>query len=245
MKSALLDQILADRRVKRAVVLVTTLPSGEQQLLYPHEAPPEGASPALVEAARAAAARDQSVTVEIDGASVFLSPFNPPLRLVVVGAVHVAQPLAQMAALTGFEVVVVDPRAAFSTEARFPGVTRITTWPDKALAALGLDRRTAVVTLTHDPKLDDPALETALRSDAFYVGCLGSGKTHASRLARLEKRGFSAAELARLHGPVGLRIGARTPAEIAVSILGQVVEQLRAIPGERPRSDDRPSPARG
>jgi xanthine dehydrogenase accessory factor len=227
MKAELLEQILQDRRDKRAVVLATTLPTGEQDLLYPQEPAPEGIAPELFDAARSAAARDQSITVELGGASIFLSPFNPPLRLVVVGAVHVAQPLSQMAALAGFEVVVVDPRAAFSTEARFPGVTRVTTWPDKALAELRLDRRTAVVTLTHDPKLDDPALETALRSDAFYVGCLGSGKTHASRLERLKKRGFTEAELARLFGPVGLRIGARTPAEIAVSILAQVVVELR------------------
>jgi xanthine dehydrogenase accessory factor len=227
MKAELLEQILQDRRDKRPVVLATTLPTGEQDLLYPQEPAPEGVAPELFDAARSAAARDQSITIDLGGASIFLSPFNPPLRLVVVGAVHVAQPLSQMAALAGFEVVVVDPRAAFSTEARFPGVTRVTTWPDKALAELRLDRRTAVVTLTHDPKLDDPALETALRSDAFYVGCLGSGKTHASRLERLKKRGFTEAELARLFGPVGLRIGARTPAEIAVSILAQVVVELR------------------
>ncbi len=227
MKAALLDELLRDRRDKRTVVLCTALPTGEAQLLYPHEPAPDGVAPELFDAARSAAARDQSVTLELGGASLFLSPFNPPLRLVVVGAVHVAQPLSQMAAVAGFEVIVVDPRAAFSTEARFPGVARVTAWPDKALAELRVDRRTAVVTLTHDPKLDDPALETALRSDAFYVGCLGSGKTHASRVERLKKRGFTEAELARLFGPVGLRIGARTPAEIAVSILAQVVEQLR------------------
>jgi xanthine dehydrogenase accessory factor len=227
MKAETLYQVVQDRRRKRAVVLCTALPTGETTLCHPDEPRPESVSPALFDAAKGAAARDQSSTVEIDGASFFLSPVNPPLRLVVVGAVHVAQPLSQMAALAGFAVTIVDPRAAFSTEARFPGVTRVGTWPDKALADLRLDRRTAVVTLTHDPKLDDPALETALRSDAFYVGCLGSGKTHASRVERLRKRGFTDAEIGRLFGPVGLRIGARTPAEIAVSILAQVVEQLR------------------
>jgi xanthine dehydrogenase accessory factor len=233
VKTEILEQILGDRRDKRAVVLATTLPGGEQRLLYPEEPAPEGVAPELFEAARTAAARDACSSLEQEGgASVFLQPFNPALRLVVVGAVHVAQPLAQMAALTGFEVIIVDPRTAFSTEARFPGVTRVTTWPDRALAELGLDRRTAVVTLTHDPTLDDPALETALRSEAFYVGCLGSGKTHAARLERLRGRGFGEAEIGRLFGPVGLRLGARSPAEIAVSILAQIIERMRrASPG--------------
>lgn len=227
MTGALLSQLIADRARKRPVVLATTLPGGAEQLLYPREPPPPGVPPALFEAARAAARRDQATTVELDGQSVFLAPHNPPLRLLLVGAVHIAQPLSKMAALAGFHVVVVDPRTAFSTAERFPGVERSTEWPDRALFALGPDSRTAVVTLTHDPKLDDPALDAALRSEAFYVGCLGSGKTHAARLGRLSRRGFSEAELARLHGPVGLRLGARSPAEIAVSILAQVVQRLR------------------
>ena len=223
MKADLLQRILGARREKRAVVLATTLPTGEQRLIDPL-AP--GDDP-LADEARKAAARDTCASVEHDGTTVFLQPFNPPLRLVLVGAVHIAQPLSQMAVLAGFEVIVVDPRTAFSTEARFPGVTRVTSWPDQALASQRLDRRTAVVTLTHDPKLDDPALEVALRSEAFYVGCLGSGKTHASRVARLRERGFGEAEIGRIFGPVGLEIGARSPAEIAVSILAQVVETLR------------------
>jgi xanthine dehydrogenase accessory factor len=225
VKAAILDQILQDRRAKRTVVLATTLPTGEGRLVYPRE--PEDAPPAILEAARSAADRDQPVTIEHEGATVFLQPFNPPLRLVVVGAVHIAQPLVQMAALAGFEVIVVDPRTAFATEERFPGVHLRTLWPDKALREIVPDRRTAVVTLTHDPKIDDPALEVALRSPAFYVGSLGSGKTHAGRLDRLRERGFTEADLARIFGPVGLRIGARSPAEIAVSILAQIVEQLR------------------
>ena len=228
MKAEILDRLVRDRREKRAVVLATTLPTGEEQLIYPHQPPAEGEPPNLHEAAAGAADRDQCLTLDAGGgASVFLQPFNPPLRLVLVGAVHIAQPLSRMAALADFEVVVVDPRSAFSTEARFPGVTRVIAWPDRALLELGLDHRTAVVTLTHDPKLDDPALVVALRSPAFYVGCLGSGKTHASRVARLRELGFAEAELSRLLGPVGLRIGARSPAEIAVSILAQVVEHLR------------------
>ena len=241
MKAAILDQLLRDRRHKRAVVLATTLPTGEGRLLYPRELPsPIGPSDApkpapadapldeLLEPARIAADRDQCITIpQGDGSSIFLQPFNPPLRLILVGAVHIAQPLAQMAALADFEVIVVDPRGAFATEARFPGVQRLTAWPDRALEELHLDRRSAVVTLTHDPKLDDPALGVALRSDVFYVGCLGSGKTHAARLERMRQRGFGDADLVRIFGPVGLRIGARSPSEIAASILAQVIEQLR------------------
>jgi xanthine dehydrogenase accessory factor len=228
LDAPLVEQLLADRRDKRAAVLCTRLPTGEKRLIHPRSARPEGEAEAVFEAAVRAADQDQCVSLEQgEGASLFLQPHNPPLRLVLVGAVHIAQPLSQMAALAGFEVIVVDPRSAFSTEARFPGVQRSTAWPDRALEALGLDRRTAVVTLTHDPKLDDPALQVALRSPAFYVGCLGSGKTHASRLERLRASGLDEAAIARIFGPVGLKIRARSPAEIAVSILGQIIEQLR------------------
>jgi len=227
VKAALFEQLRADRLAKRPVVLMTRLPEGEQRLLDPHGAVPEGVSPTLFDAARLAAARDEASTVEEDGGTIFLQPFNPPLRLIIVGAVHIAQALARMSALAGFAAVVVDPRSAFATDERFPGVERSAEWPDKALAALAPDARTAVVTLTHDPKLDDPALESALRSSAFYIGCLGSRKTHASRLERLRRRGFTEADLDRLHGPVGLSINARSPGEIAVSILAEVIQQLR------------------
>ena len=158
---------------------------------------------------------------------VLVEPHNPPARLVVIGAVHVAQPLAEMARLAGLMVTIVDPRRAWATAARFPGLALVTEWPDVALESLALDARSAVVTLTHDPKLDDPALIVALRSPAFYIGCLGSKKTHAARRERLAAAGFDEAALARLHGPVGLRIGARSPAEIAVSILGELIAALR------------------
>jgi xanthine dehydrogenase accessory factor len=227
MKRALLEQLQADRAAHRAAVVATVLPTGEQQLLYPHEPRPAAVSATLFAAAVEVAARDAAEQIEEGGRRIFLHPFSPPLRLIIVGAVHIAQPLARMAALAGFAVVVVDPRAAFSTEERFPGVERSLEWPDRALAALAPDARTAVVTLTHDPKLDDPALTVALQSRAFYIGCLGSGKTHAARKSRLARRGFSDADLARLHGPVGLRIGARTPAEVAVSIVAEVVATLR------------------
>jgi len=149
------------------------------------------------------------------------------LRLAVVGAVHIAQPLVAMAHLAGYDVTVIDPRDAFASEARFPGRTLVHDWPDEALAALGVDARTAVVTLTHDPKLDDPALVAALRSEAFYVGALGSTRTHAKRVERLGAAGLGEAEVSRLHAPVGLDIGAKSPAEIAVSILAEITLRLR------------------
>jgi xanthine dehydrogenase accessory factor len=229
VKAEILERLLGRRRDKRAVVLATTLPTGEQRLIDPFGPPVEGEPASLHEAAARATSADACVTVELtDGSTVFLEPWNPPLRLVLVGAVHVAQPLSRMAAFADFEVIVVDPRSAFATEARFPGVTRVVAWPDKALSDLALDHRTAVVTLTHDPKLDDAALGVALRSSAFYVGSLGSAKTHAARLSRLREVGLSDAELARIHGPVGLRIAAQSPAEIAVSVLAQIVQVLRA-----------------
>ena len=160
-------------------------------------------------------------------AAEFIGIHNPPLRMVVVGAVHIAQPLMQIARLAGYDAVLIDPREAFGAAARFPGETIIHDWPDEALAAHGLDHRTAVVTLTHDPKLDDPAIITALRSDVFYLGSLGSTRTHAKRVARLTEAGFSDAEIARIHAPVGLDIGAKSPAEIAVAIMAQITQRLR------------------
>lgn len=158
---------------------------------------------------------------------------NPPLRLVIVGAVHIAQPLAQMAQLTGYDVTLVDPREAFASKERFPGQHIVHDWPDAALAEHGLDHRAAVVTLTHDPKLDDPALLAALRSPVFYIGALGSSRTHAKRVARLTEAGLSEEEVARIDAPVGLDIGARSPAEIAIAILAELTERLRR-PATRP-----------
>lgn len=164
--------------------------------------------------------------VEEDGRT-FVAVHNPPLRMIIVGAVHIAQPLVTMARACGYAPVVIDPRGAFGSEARFPGETIVDDWPDEAIAALKPDARTAVVTLTHDPKLDDPAIQAALRSDVFYLGCLGSTRTHAKRVARLQEAGFSQAEIARIHAPVGLDIGGRQPAEIAVSIMAEVISSLR------------------
>jgi xanthine dehydrogenase accessory factor len=227
MKDATLQQVLADQAAKRAVVLATDLATGDERLIYPYE---PGDDP-LLAAAQDAARLDKSGVVEDDGTKIFLNVYNPPLRLIIVGAVHIAQPLARMAAMTGYDVTVIDPRAAFASEERFPGVTVMTEWPDDAMATLSPDARTAIVTLTHDPKIDDPALEVALRSPVFYIGALGSKKTHNARLYRLGKAGFSEADMARICGPVGLAIGAKSPAEIAVAVLAQITERLRQPPG--------------
>ena len=163
---------------------------------------------------------------EADG-ETFVAVHNPPLRLIVVGAVHIAQALVPMARIAGYDPVIIDPRAAFASDVRFPGETLLDDWPDDGVRALGLDARTALVLLTHDPKLDDPALAEALRSDVFYIGALGSTRTHAKRLERMREAGFTDADLARIHGPVGLDIGAAGPAEIALSILAQMTQVLR------------------
>jgi xanthine dehydrogenase accessory factor len=172
-------------------------------------------------------ADDGASTVIDDGARAFLRLERPPVRIVVIGAVHLTQVLAELARLAAFDLVVVDPRAAFASTARFPGVEVICEWPERALASIALDRRTAVIALSHDPKLDEPALAAALRSPAFYVGALGSKKTQASRKRRLADAGFSETDLARISGPVGLDIGAKTTAEIAISIVAEIVARRR------------------
>ncbi len=227
MRRETLRRLLLDLGEKRPVVLATELATGEERLVHPFERE-EGVPPPLLEAARAAAARDRSEKVATEAGEVFLRVLNPPVRLVIVGAVHVAQALARMAQVAGYDVLVLDPRRSFATEERFPGIPVAVAWPEEALAQGRPDRRTAVVALTHDPKIDDPALVQALRSDAFYVGALGSRKTQAARRERLREAGFGDADLARIHGPVGLPIGAVSPGEIAVSILAQVVASLRA-----------------
>lgn len=227
MRRSLLDALLAARSAKRPVAQITALGSGRQGLVYGDgELDGDEFPEAVIDGAKRALADDKSTTVEGEGGLHFVHVFNPPLRMVVVGAVHIAQPLSAMAALAGYDVTVVDPRRAFADDRRFPNMTVRTDWPDEALEALDLDRRTAVVTLTHDPKLDDPALQVALRSEAFYIGSLGSRKTHGKRLQRLAEAGFGAPECERIHGPVGLAIGAKSPAEIAISIMGQVTQCL-------------------
>lgn len=223
MQNKILEQLLRDRSAKRAVALATNLVTGTEQLLYASD----DAQTELAQQARIALREDKARTVETPEGEVFINIFNPPLRLLIAGAVHIAQPLARMAALAGYDVTIIDPRRAFATQERFPGVTLLTEWPDVGVAELKPDARTAIVTLTHDPKLDDAALSTALNSDSFYIGCLGSKRTHAARLERLRLAGFEDAALARIHGPVGLAIGAKSPAEIAISILAQLTSALR------------------
>jgi xanthine dehydrogenase accessory factor len=229
MTPALFASLQAARAAKRPAALVRALGSGAAALI---EDGRTTGDLAVTDALRAAAAEslrtDRSHTVEIPGLGpVFVQAFNPPLRLVVVGAVHISQALAPMAALAGFDVTVVDPRRSFATAARFPNVALTHEWPDEAMARLGLDARTAVATLTHDPKIDDPALNAALRSPCFYVGALGSTRTHAKRVARLKEAGFDDTALARIKAPIGLDIGAQSPAEIAASILAEIVAALR------------------
>ena len=227
MKADLLYQLLADRAAKRTVVVLTDLDGGNTTLVHPdNNSELSALPPELREAVGYTLRTDRSATVDSGADRTFVHVFNPPLRMVIVGAVHIAQPLARMAVEASYEVTVVDPRRAFATEERFPSVALLSDWPDDALAELAPDSRTAVVTLTHDPKIDDPALHMALRSPAFYIGSLGSKKNHAARLKRLAMEGFDETEVARINGPVGLAIGARSPAEIAIAILAQVTQQL-------------------
>ena len=228
MKAAILEELAAARAMKRPVVLATVLSTGEQILLDPLGEAGKRGGEALWAAARTAADRDESTVVQDDGnREVFLHVFNPPLRMAIVGAVHIAQFLAPLARAIGFDVTVIDPRGAFATAGRFPEAALVHEWPDVALERLAPGRRTAIVALTHDPKLDEPARVAALRSPAFYVGALGSRKTQERRAERLRESGIGDDDLGRIAAPIGLDIGARGPAEIAVSIIAQVIERLR------------------
>jgi xanthine dehydrogenase accessory factor len=225
MKSETLAALQQARTTRRSVTLATRLGDAAEALVYLDEVKGELAGDAaIVSAARRQIEIGRSDTVEIGGQKVFLNVYVPPPRLIIVGAVHIAQSLAPMATMLEFDVTVVDPRGAWATTQRFPGVKVIKDWADEAFQEMGLDVSTAVVTLTHDPKLDDPALESALKSDVFYIGALGSRRTHAKRKERLAEVGITDEMFARIHGPVGLNIGAKSPAEIAVSILGQIIE---------------------
>ena len=228
MKRETLQAILELRADGDASSLVTDLGTGDQQLVRLTELDAMAASqPELIGLIREAVAADRSAVHELGGQQIFVQVFNRPLRLVVVGAVHIAQALVPIALTTGFAVTVVDPRTAFASESRFPGTDLNHQWPDEAMRSLRPDHRTAVVTLSHDPKIDDPALLEAFRSEAFYIGSLGSRRTHAGRLERLRSQGVEEAALERIYAPVGLDIGSQTTAEIAVAIMAQIVQSLR------------------
>ena len=228
MKRAVLDDLISARAAGTPVALATHLETGTQALVFADRSGGELDLDAdAIAAARKAMVSDRGATVDTPAGRVFVHPFCPPARLIVVGAVHIAEPLVRIGALAGYGVTLVDPRRAFASRRPFEGFSVIDDWPDEALERLAPDQRTAVVTLTHDPKLDDAALGVALRSPAFYIGSLGSRKTHAARLHRLRKLGFSDEDLARIHGPVGLDIGALSPAEIAVSIIAEITRTRR------------------
>lgn len=216
LPEAMLAELCAARANRRAVAYVVNTTTWDRRLSDAGDAALGG----LI------AERFRSDKSGFEG-EIFLAIHNPPLRMAVIGAVHIAQPLMAMARLAGYDAVLIDPREAFGSATRFPGETILHDWPDEALAARGLDARSAVVTLTHDPKLDDPAIMVALRSDVFYLGCLGSVRTHAKRVARLTEQGFSNADIARIHAPVGLDIGSKSPAEIAISVMAQITQVLR------------------
>lgn len=226
MKLSLLSELNAERAARRATVVVTDTASGEQRLVREADI----ASDPLADILAAAIRSGKSGTVETPDGPRFLAVQTPPLRILCLGAVHISQALAPIAKVLGHDVVVVDPRTAFATPERFPDVPVIAAWPDEALPKLGVDRYTAFVALTHDPKIDDPGLRIALHSNCFYVGALGSRKTHGRRVERLKEAGFSEAEIGRIRAPIGLAIGAVSPAEIALSIMGEITAALRLDP---------------
>jgi xanthine dehydrogenase accessory factor len=226
----LLSTLNAERAARRAVILVTDLESGIQRLVKAADSAADPLNELLQKHLRSG----KSGVEEVGGKRLFLTVHVPPPKLVITGAVHISQVLAPMARLLGYDVTIVDPRTAFATVERFPEVKVIAEWPDVALPPLGIDRYTAFVALTHDPKIDDPALQHALARDCFYIGALGSKKTHARRVARLKEQGVSDAAIARIHAPIGLAIGAVSPAEIAVAIMAEITARLR-LPAETVR----------
>jgi len=223
LKLAILSTLNAERTARRATVLVTAIDGGAQRLVKAADIAADPLAEALDKQLRMA----KSAMVEVDGIQYFLTVQAPHPRIVVTGAVHISQALAPMAKLLDLDIAIIDPRTAFATPERFPDVTLLAQWPDEALGSVPLDSYTAFVALTHDPKIDDPGLEAALRSECFYVGALGSRKTHGRRIERLTAAGFDAAATSRIHAPIGLDIGAVSPAEIALAILGEIVATLR------------------
>jgi xanthine dehydrogenase accessory factor len=212
-------------RQLQPVALLTDLQSGKQSLYYSDpEQEEDGLSGEHKQLAEQVLRQDRSRLFEGEDGSLFIQPINPPLRMIIIGAVHIAQPLITVARQCHYSVSLIDPRQSFASEQRFPDTSILTSWPDVALQELAPDSRTAIITLSHDPKLDDPALEIALRSKAFYIGSLGSRRTHAARIQRLAEKGFNEEQQARIQGPIGLDIGAQSPAEIAIAIMAEVIQ---------------------
>jgi xanthine dehydrogenase accessory factor len=226
VKIDILKALNTERAARRAAVVVTHQESGDQRLVTQDTI----ASDPLKDLLEAHLRSGKSGMEENAEGKVFLTVHVPPIKLIAIGAVHISQALAPIAALLGYDVTIVDPRTAFASPERFPGVKVIAEWPDTALPPLGIDRYTAFVALTHDPKVDDPALLHALERECFYIGALGSRKTHGRRLERLKGQGASEEALARIHAPIGLPIGAISPPEIAVAIMGEITSRLRLTP---------------
>lgn len=226
MDLALLASLNQERAARRAAVLVTDIASGAQRLVRESEIAKDPLAGVIGDALR----MGKSGMVETDHGKVFLTVQAPVLRIIAIGAVHISQALAPMAKQLGHDVIIVDPRDAFASPERFPDVPVFAEWPDVKLPELGADRYTAYLMLTHDPKIDDAALNFALKSPAFYIGALGSRKTHGKRVERLKEAGFSDTDIARIRAPIGLNIGAISPAEIALSILGEITAGLRLKP---------------
>lgn len=228
MKSRYIDAVMAANAEGRSAALATDLKTGAQLLFDNGETEgnlelDEVSLGAMSDALRA----DRNISLDTAQGRIFVQIFSPPRRCFVIGAVHIAQPLVPMLIATDYKPIVIDPRGAWATEARFPGVELSSEWPDEALERMKPDRASAVVALTHDPKIDDPGLIAALRSEAFYIGALGSRRTHAKRLERLAKEGFGENELSRIHGPIGLNLGGVSQAEVAVSIIAEMTQVLR------------------
>jgi len=223
MNLEMLHALNAEREARRAVVLATNVESGAQRLVKAADVAKDPLRDVIEKRLRMA----KSGMEETAQGRVFLTVYVPSPKLVITGAVHISQTLAPIGQLLGYDVTIVDPRTAFASIERFPDVKVIAQWPDVALPPLNVDRYTAFVALTHDPKIDDPALLHALSRDCFYIGALGSKKTHAKRVQRLKEAGLSDAAIARIHAPIGLPIGAVSPAEIAVAIMGEITQALR------------------
>ncbi|MCO6390507.1 XdhC family protein [Aliihoeflea aestuarii] len=224
MERDVLTTLNRERAARRAAILVSDFENGISTL-YREADTREGA---LGAALSSAFDSGKSGMVEIDGQKLFFNVHLPSARLVIIGAVHISQALAPMARIAGFDVEIVDPRSAFATPERFPDTVVTAEWPDKVLTERPLDAFTALVAVTHDPKIDDGPIEAALRAGAFYVGALGSRKTHSKRVDRLRASGLSDGEIARIRAPIGLSIGAASPAEIAVAVLAEVIQSLRS-----------------